>query len=149
MKRALLMVFTSLLSISSYAMPAKSIDVDNLSMVKLNDVQENRLTIKMSYAGKPYSGSCSIVVRTRRGFDDTIVKLSDKFNFIHWLSSESIVPDVSTRGTLIFPLQKGSFVDGITIETKDGKSIAENISSFFHGSKDSNYDVGALTGICA
>lgn len=142
-----LVILASLLSINAYAIPAANANLDNLTIIKLNDIQENHLSVRVAYPYKNGSGTCSIIIRTRYSVD--LKKLADKFVFIQDISGSPVIPNSSTNGALMFALVEDAFVDGIKIETKDGKSIAENIASVLPPAGKNNNDVGVVGGVCA
>jgi hypothetical protein len=143
-KIILILISSFLFATNSYAKPDNDfIYLSNLSIIKLNDIPYNKLYIHVGYPGKRVSGSCSIVIRSEGGdADGALKKLADRFIFTK-IADTPIIPDSSNNAALVFPLKQGTFVDRITIETKDGKSIGENVTSASIGY------VGVFAGVCA
>lgn len=149
MKKMMLIIFTGLLSLSAHSTPINRATLDNLTIIKLNNIQENHLSTSVNYPGKNISGSCSIVIRSRKSNNSLLKKLADKLQFSRFVSSEPVTPDSTNNGALVLSLKAGTFIDGIDIKTKDGRSIAENISSIFPATEDGYNDVGLFAGVCA
>jgi len=147
MRKILLTVTVSILSmltIDATAMPAKKIDIDNITPVFLNKIDESIVEISQAYTGKEYSGSCSTVIRTRRASGHTLRQLSQRLNIYRLYTQNIITPSTVSYGAIVFPLASDRFLDGIRIETKDGKSIKENVASI--AGKDT--DIAVLAGVC-
>jgi hypothetical protein len=148
MKKLILMIITNLIPFSAYAAPIDEVALDSLTVHKLNNVKTNNLRIIQSYPGKDISGSCKIVIRTRQYPYESLNKLALRLEFKQAYSSAQATMDSSNRGALVFALKEHSFVDGILITTKDGKSIAKNVAEVFPDNRNGESDVGVMAGVC-
>lgn len=131
MKKLILMAIVSLFSLSAYAIP--SIDVYGLTLFKLNSVSSNILEIKAASSGAFSSGVCRLIIRANAN-SGAFFKATERFRFIHkdLTGIEEEVTPIVTGSALMFKLMKSDFAfESITMETKDGRSIGENITTLF------------------
>ncbi len=144
MKKLILLLSASLLSINVHA---SDITLYNRDAVKLNDIQDNQLNVTVYYSGKKISGICSVVIKAHGGEDKLFKALANQFTYTDkYASPEKIEPNMSTARAVVIPLGEYRFVDTITISTKNGKSIAENISAAFPGPDN---EIGLSAGVCS
>lgn len=145
MKKLILILFFSLFSLSSYAAPANSIDIDGLSVYPLNPVQTNNLTVYGHTSGAISAGICRIIIRSAHG-EDGFADLAKRFKFTQSLGGmpgQEVAPIVK-RYALMFKLMKVDYgFENVLIETKDGKSIGENIKAVF-----GDTPVAVIAGTC-
>lgn len=146
MKKFLLILAISLFSLCTYATPSEdSIDIDGLTVFKLNSLSVNRFKIYGHTSGAITAGICRIIIRSNHR-EEAFSKLAERFNFIHQMAGmpEEEVSPIITTYALMFKLRKVDFgFESITLVTKNGKSIGENISDLFG---DTN--VAVLAGTC-
>jgi hypothetical protein len=146
MKKIILTLAIFIYSLTVHAFPANpSIDIDGLTVFHLNSFAEKTLTIYGHSAGALSAGICRIIIRSNDS-DPAFMRVTERFKFTRsfaGLPNEEITPIV-TGHALMFKLMRVDYgFENITLETKDGKSIGENISSLF-----GNKTVAVLAGTC-
>ena len=152
MKKIILMVAASLLSVSVYAEVEQPVSVDGLSMIKLNKISQNSMSF-LVYAPGSGSGICKLSIRSNRA-EDAFKKFADRFNFTEKYYGSSgegtmMTPNASPYGLHLKLTNKGVFVaDVVTISTKNKKSIGENIGALFPVEDGYSKDIALLVGMC-
>ena len=140
------MIAISLYTIGGYAqLPKNSIDMDGLTVFKLNSDKDNSLKVYAYTPGAYSAGICRIIIRSGNSAIP-MAALAERFKFLHSIagSAEEEVTPIVTGYALMFLLVKTDFgAEHITIETKDGRSIGDNVSELF-GDKT----VAVMTGTC-
>lgn len=149
MKKYLLALFLTFATFAVHAAslityPKDTAYLHNIDVLKLNDVQNTMLMIYVPYPGS-ISNNCNLLIRTNYG--QPLQTLLDRL-IITPIGSLPALPEV--KGSIIIPLALEGYLGGIMIETKDGKSIAENVAAAYPPMKKGNLqeEVGMLAGIC-
>lgn len=146
MKKFILLFVISLWFSNGYAAKSESsIDIDGLTVFKLNSVSENRLKIYGHTSGAISAGICRIIIRSSER-NEAFKKFTQRFKFLHQMFNdpeEEITP-IITNHAIMYKLMKVDYgFENITIETRDGKSIEENMTALV-----GNTPVAVLAGSC-
>lgn len=128
MKKWLSLLFIGLSNISLASSP-DTLSLNGISMVQLQKIQSNSVNIDIQYPGEIYSQLCSIIMRAANNSHGLDKMMTSRFKFTHHFSQEPMPYDVDKFGVVTFKLMENSYVDGITITTLDGKSIASNMDA--------------------
>lgn len=146
MNKIILMLFLALFSLTSYAIPENSVDLNGLTVYPLNSIKSNNLTIYGHTSGAISAGICRIIIRSAHG-EDGFFELAKRFKFTQSLGGipgEEVTP-ITKRYALMFKLMKTDYgFENVVMESKDGKSIGENITAVF----GKNVTVAAMAGTC-
>jgi hypothetical protein len=145
MKKWIFMMFICLISSLTFASPAPNVMMSGLTVVRLSKVNSTTMTLEVHYPGS-LSHVCTLVMRGDNTALDLSKVFAKRFQFTHLFSSEKMNYDVDVSGELVFKLEPDAFVDGLTITTVDGKSIASNVAEVFPSKIN---DVGFLEGVCS
>lgn len=160
MKKFILMLAVSLFSFNSYAIPAQPqdsppdlppgaayIDINGLTVFNLNSLSENSILISARSSGALSSGICRIIIRSELGDYSGFSQLANNFTFTKYIMSSPgvTVTPTATAGGLIFDklMQSDYSFERIYMQTKDGRSIGENVRKIF-GDKT----VAIIAGTC-
>ncbi|GEM_PF-2411851 len=155
MRKIYIMLFLLLLSFNTYAIPIPDdslLTIDGLTVVKLNNIEAKSIRFVVFSPGDG-SGTCRLIIRSDKS-NDAFKKFNERFKFTQGNigSTRVDVTPMSSRYGLSFKLPKGVFIaETVGIETKNGKSIAENITSLFSiMSGEEHYPIVAvLAGMCS
>ncbi len=149
MKKYLLALLLSLSTLTAQASSLKLYPHDtaflgNLDVIMLNNVENSHLIVYTPYPGQ-ISNNCTLIMRTESG--DTLKPLLDRL-----IITSMTPPAPEVRGSLIYALGLETYLSGITIQTKDGKSIGENTRAVFPPQRNEGdvnlSDVGLQAGVC-
>ncbi len=151
MRKILSTLFLSILSMSSFAASTDDpVQMDGLSIFKLNDFQQKSIAFQVQMPGK-YSGVCHLIIRSN-GSDKAFTKFAKQFIITETYTgndeSRKVTPVSSSYGlSMKLSLHEGPYIsDTIKIETYDGRSIADNIKDSFPNLGASS--IAVLTGMC-
>ncbi len=145
MKKLIFASILSLVSIAAHSYPANMnyphdiVFLKNLDVLKLSNVENSTLLIETAYPGA-ISYNCSMVMRTQNS--SSMKAFLDRVEIT--VMGEQKLP-VEKKGNVIWPLAQGGYLDGITIKTKDGKSIASNMAEAF---TDEEVEIGLYADVC-
>lgn len=129
MKKLIFIVF--IFCFSSVYATTPTVDLKGLTVLHLNNFSQNSLMVTASYGSAGSNGLCRIIIRSNSGGDFKHLAESFKFTYRGFDEVYEIAP-VITDYALMFKLKYGDFGhESITIESRDGKSIGENIAKFF------------------
>ena len=149
MKNFLLAILLSLTTLTAQAghlktYPHDTVFLDNLDILLLGEVENKQLTIWVPYPGN-ISNNCSLLMRTASGIP--LKPLLDRL-----IITSTIPAKPEVKGTIIYPLPLETYLGGITVQTIDGKSLAENVHAAFppQGTKSTvDYnEVGFIADVC-
>jgi len=144
MKKFLFTLAISLYSLTSYA-TAPSIDLDGLSVINLNLISSNSLQIYGHTSGAASAGICRIILRSNDQIDG-YYKLTERFNFIHGMfgaDTGAVTPKMFSYAAMFELMSTDYGFEYVRIETKDGRSIGQNMVELFGGQ-----EIAAMAGTC-
>lgn len=151
MKKFITLIVALFCSLNLYAQQnhetiyPESVDLDGLTVFSLNDYPGNKLTVYGHTSGAYSAGICRIILRSTGG-NSAFLSLADRFNFTTSIAGlpEGQATPIVTPHALMFKLMKVDYgFEHVIIETKDGKSIGENITSLF-----GDQTVAVMAGTC-
>lgn len=146
MKKSCHLLLVSLLTASTFALAAE-VDLDGLTVFPLNELADNTLTIVGHSSGAYSSGICRIIIRSNSNtMEPDFRLLAERFKFTHGIGGmpEEDVSLIETHYALMYKLMKTDFgFEHIIMESKDGKSIGENVSALF-----GDNTVAVIAGTC-
>lgn len=152
MKKWIFLIGACLIANVAFAYPANNdntINMTSISAVHLSKIKSNKITLQVSLSGQ--SLICSFLMRDKNASPNIGIsqKLLDRFKYTRLSSDQEMSYSENSNHDLVFNLQKGAFVDGLTISTRDGKSIASNVAAVY-AMPDGFLldDVGVLAGLC-
>ncbi len=155
MKKLFLMLILALFSLTTHAAPAipeNAIDIDGLTQFSLNKYSANTLRIYGHTSGAASAGICRIIIRSKNGlYNGGFKQLADRFTFKRTFfpaDNEPVTP-IITAYALMFQLHKTDYgFENILMESKDGKSIGENIKEVFKGQNQGEVPIAVIAGTC-
>lgn len=132
MKKLILLLIASFYSLTCFAIP--EVDINGLSVIPLNDFSQSSLRVYGHTSGASSAGICRIIIRSNGGYNEGFEKMTERFKFIHGIfgKDDGEATPIQAYYALMFKLLRVDYgFEYITLETKDGKSIGENIKKLF------------------